>query len=103
MSQRLRPIWMDEHRRNSAQLQVAGIEIGALLDDYLFLRAFRPDIFQVNPDSMLLLLAHRFDNTDATIGDGPIDFGSVPELQLILVLGLSMLRGPCGEALCFGQ
>ena len=42
-------------------------------------------------------------NPDAAVGDRPIDFWSVPELQFFLLIVVSMQRCLCSEALCFGQ
>src|ERR1700730_16673768 len=94
---------MDEHSRPSTQFQVAGIEIGPLFDDRFLLSLFPLGIVSANPDSMLSLPAHRFDHSDAALCDGPIDFWSVPELQLLLIIRLLLRCWPCGEALCFGQ
>src|ERR1700676_672513 len=94
---------MDEQNRPSTQFQVTGIEIGPLFDDRFLLCLFPLGIVSANSDSMLSLRAHRFDYTDAAVSDGPIDFWSVPELQLLLVIRLLLRCWPCGEALRFGQ
>ena len=94
---------MDKHNRPSTQFQVAGIEIGPLFDDRFLLCLFPPGIISANPDSMLLLRAHRFDYSDAAVCDGPIDFWSMPKLQLLLVIRRLLRCGPCSETLGFRQ
>jgi hypothetical protein len=93
----------DEHRRNGAQLQVAGIEVGALFKDHFLLRLPLPGVVPTHPYSILSLRADRFDYPDAAVGDGPINFRRVPQLQVLLLIVVSMQRCPRGDALCLSQ
>src|SRR6266852_2038719 len=90
---------MDEHGRNGTQLQVAGVEIRAPLQDRFFLRMLPPQFIATNPLAMLLDAAYGFDYPDRAVAHRPVDLRCMPQL-LLLWVGISFVRkGPP----CFRQ
>src|SRR5882724_11387925 len=87
---------MDEHGRNGTQLQVAGVEIRAPLQDRFFLRMLPPQFVATNPLAMLLDAAYGFDYPDRAVAHRPVDLRCMPQLQL-LCGGRSFVRQdpPC--------
>src|SRR5436305_1868508 len=75
---------------------VAGVEIGARLQDRFFLRMLPPSFVATNPLAMLLDAAYRFDYADRTVGHWPVDLRCMPQLQFLWV-SRSFLRQdpPC--------
>src|SRR3984885_15471349 len=72
---------MNEQRRDRAQLEIGGVEVGAGLC-YGGL-AFGPkSVLLANCDAAMVFDTNRFDDPHPTIGDRPIEVRQVPVLNL---------------------
>lgn len=77
----------EEQGRDGAQLQIAGIEVGAVLDHSFFddmLIAGRIPVDTLAPPGTV---AHGFDDGDVAPGYGPVQLGHVPELEFGGLIG----------------
>lgn len=74
---------MDEHGRNGTQLQIAGVEIPAPLQNRFFLRMLPPPFVATNPLAMLLEAAYGFDYPDRAVAHRPVDLWCMPQLQFL--------------------
>src|ERR1700745_528541 len=74
---------MDEYGRNGTQLQVAGVEIPARLQNRFFLRMLPPPLVPTNPLAMVLDPAYGFDYPDRALAHRPVDLRCMPQLQLL--------------------
>ena len=72
---------MDEQRRDRAEFEIGGVEVGALLR-HRRLALDSMTVFFADGDAMLVLDANRFDDSHQAIGDGPIDLRQVPIANL---------------------
>src|SRR6266849_2168403 len=90
---------MDEHGRNGTQLQVAGVEIRAPLQDRFFLRMLPPQLVATNPLAMLRDAAYGFHYPDRAVAHRPVDLRCMPQLQLLWVDGSFVRQDPP----CFRQ
>ena len=79
---------MDEQRRNRAELEIGGIEIGALLR-HRGLALGPMTVLFTDRDAPLVFDANRFDDTHQAIGDGPIDLRQMPVLDLPVRFGVN--------------
>src|SRR5437870_12265096 len=67
---------MDEQRRDRAQFEIGGVEIGALLlGRSLALNSLT--VFLADSNTTLIFKANRFDDSHQADGDGPADFRQV--------------------------
>src|SRR6266436_2531695 len=72
---------MDEQRRDRAEFEIGGVEVGALLRcPRLTLGTMT--VFFADNDATPVFDANRFDDSHQAIGDGPIDLRQVPVLNL---------------------
>ena len=79
---------MNEQRRDRAEFEIGGVEVGALLRH----RGFALDamtVFIADGDAMLVFDANRFDDSHQAIGDRPVDLGQVPVLNLPARFGVN--------------
>src|SRR5436853_1899134 len=72
---------MDEQRRDRAEFEIGGVEVGAGLG-YGRLALPSRSVFFADRDAALLFDAKRFDHPHPAIGDRPIDFRQVPVANL---------------------
>jgi hypothetical protein len=61
---------MDEQRRDRAEFEISGVEIGALLR-HLRLALDSMTVFFADRDAMQMFDAKRFDDSHQAVGDGP--------------------------------
>ena len=72
---------MNEQRRDRAEFEIGGVEVGAGLG-YGRLALPSRSVFFADRDAALLFDAKRFDHPHPAIGDRPIDFRQVPVANL---------------------
>ena len=93
---------MDEQRRDRAQFEVGGVEIGALLR-HRGLALDSMALFFADLDATQLLDAHRFDDTHQAVSDRPIHLRQVPISSLPAQLGMNASRRSLRKAFGFAQ
>ena len=72
---------MNEQRRDRAEFEIGGVEVGALLR-HRRLALSSMSVFFADGDAALVFDANRFDDPHQTIGDRPIDLRQVPVSNL---------------------
>ncbi len=72
---------MKEQRRDRAQLEIGGVEVGARLR-HRHLTFNSSSVFCADRDPTLLFDANRFDHPYLAIGNRPIDLRQVPVSNL---------------------
>src|SRR5271169_3031586 len=80
-------LW-NEQRRDRAEFEIGGVEVGALLR-HLCLALDSMTVFFAEGDAMLVFEANRFDDSHQTIGDGPVDSRQVPVANLTARFGVN--------------
>ena len=93
---------MDEQRRDRAEFEIGGVEVGALLR-HLRLAFGSMSVFFADRDAALVFDANRFDDPHQAIGDGPIDLRQVPVSNLPARLRLNAGGRFLGETLRLAQ
>src|SRR5438128_2660233 len=79
---------MDEQRRDRAEFEIGGVEIGALLlGRRLALNSLT--VFLADSNTTLMFKANRFDDSHQAVGDGPVDFRQVPVSNLPVCFGVN--------------
>ena len=87
---------MDEQRRDRAEFEIDSVEVGARLR-YRRLAFGSRSVFFANHNAALVFEANRFDDSHLAIGNGPIDLGQVPVVNLPARLGVNARGGFRGE------
>src|SRR5437899_4318492 len=72
---------MNEQRRDRAEFEIGGVEVGALLRHRRLALSSR-SVFCADRDAVLGFDANRFDDPYLAIGDGPVDLRQVPVSNL---------------------
>src|SRR5260370_42587519 len=81
---------MNEQRRDRAEFEIGGVEVGALLRHGGLAFSSR-SVFFADRDAALGFDANRFDDPHPAIGDGPIKVRQVPVLNLPARLRLNAM------------
>src|SRR6266478_1243653 len=68
---------VDEQRRDQAEFEIGGVEVGALLR-HRRLGLGSMSVFFVDSHATQMLGANRFDDSHQAVGDGPVDLRQVP-------------------------
>src|SRR5260370_41935427 len=68
---------MDEQRRDRAEFEIGGVEVGAVLR-HRHLALDSMTVFFADSDATQMFDANRFDDSHQAVGDGPIDLRQVP-------------------------
>src|SRR4029077_3898966 len=79
---------MNKQRRDQAEFEIGGVEVGALLR-YFRLAFSSMSVFFVERDAALVFDANRFDDPHQAVGDRPIDLRQVPVSNLAARLRLN--------------
>jgi len=79
---------MNEQRRDRAEFEIGGVEVGALLR-HCRLALDSMTGFFADGDAMLVFDADHFDDSHQAIGDGPVDLRQVPVANLPARFGVN--------------
>src|ERR1035441_7209064 len=79
---------INEQRRDRAEFEIGGVEVGALLR-HRCLALDSMTVFMADGDAMLVFDANRFDDAHQAIGDGPVDLRQVPVANLPARFGVN--------------
>src|SRR5207237_2813017 len=79
---------MNEQRRDRAEFEIGGVEVGALLR-HRCLALDAMTVLFADGEAMLVFDANRFDDPHLAIGDRPIDLRQVPVANLPAWLGVN--------------
>ena len=85
---------MDEQRRDRAEFEIGGVEVGALLPHRRLVLGSLT-VFLADRDATLLFDTKRFDDSHQAIGNGPIDLRQVPVSNLPARFGVNARGDPC--------
>src|SRR6266566_6807328 len=93
---------MNEQRRDRAEFEIGGVEVGALLRHRrLAFGSMR--VFFVDRDASRVSDANRFDHPHLAVGDRPIDLRQVPASNLPAWLRVNAGERLLGETLRLAQ
>src|SRR5438552_932586 len=93
---------MNEQRRDRAEFEIGGVEVGALLR-HRGLALDAMTVFIADGDAMLVFDANRFDDAHLAVGDGPVDLRQVPVANLPARLCVNAGGRFLGETLRLAQ
>src|SRR5712692_8446789 len=79
---------MDEQRRDRAEFEIGGVEVGALFR-HRRLALDSMAVFFADSDAMPMFEANRFDDSHQPVGDGPVDLRQVPVSNLPARFGVN--------------
>ena len=93
---------MDEQRRDRAEFEIGGVEVGALLP-HRRLALGSLTVFFADRDATLVFDTNRFDDPHQAIGNGPIDLRQVPVSNLPARFGVNARRRSLREMFGLAQ
>jgi hypothetical protein len=85
---------MEEQRRDRAEFEMGGVEVGALLRGRC-LALDSMTVFFADRNATLMFDANRFDDSHQAVGDGPVDLRPVPVSNFPAGFGVNAGGGAC--------